>query len=40
MAKILIASDTHSKHSLLRDLPEADIFIHAGDFMKILAVCR
>ena len=32
--KILLVSDTHGKHALLKDLPEANIFIHAGDFMN------
>ena len=32
--KILFVSDTHGKHKLLTDLPEADIFIHCGDFMN------
>lgn len=29
--RILHLSDTHSKHDLLKDLPEADIIIHSGD---------
>ena len=29
--KILIISDTHNKHRLLSNLPEADIIIHCGD---------
>ena len=34
MAKILLISDTHSKHKQIHDswLPEADIIIHAGDY--------
>lgn len=28
---ILHLSDTHNKHHLLKDLPEADIIIHSGD---------
>ena len=30
--KILHMSDTHGVHSRLRDLPEADILVHSGDF--------
>ena len=30
--KLLIVSDTHGMHWLLPKLPEADIFIHCGDF--------
>lgn len=30
--KILHLSDTHNCHKQLKDLPEADIIIHAGDF--------
>lgn len=30
--KILHISDTHNKHNLLQNLPEADIIIHSGDF--------
>ena len=29
--KILCISDTHSKHKLHKNLPTADILIHAGD---------
>ena len=29
--KILCISDTHSKHKLNKNLPAADILIHAGD---------
>lgn len=32
--KILVISDTHGLHDLVPDLPEADVFIHAGDFMN------
>jgi hypothetical protein len=32
--RIIIVSDTHGKHDLIRDLPESDIFIHSGDFMN------
>jgi predicted phosphodiesterase len=34
MTKILIQSDTHGKHDLAENLPEADIYIHCGDFMN------
>ena len=30
--KILHLSDTHGCHRRLRDLPEADVVIHSGDF--------
>ena len=30
--KILHLSDTHSQHGLLKDLPEADVVVHSGDF--------
>lgn len=30
--KILHLSDTHGCHSLLKNLPEADIIVHSGDF--------
>ena len=30
--KILHLSDTHSCHRRLRDLPEADVVVHSGDF--------
>lgn len=32
--KFLCLSDTHGKHRLLKNLPEADIIIHAGDLSK------
>ena len=32
--KILHLSDTHGVHRRLRDLPEADILVHSGDFTK------
>ena len=32
--KILFVSDTHERHNQMEDLPEADIFVHAGDFMN------
>lgn len=30
--KILHLSDTHGCHHRLRDLPEADVMVHSGDF--------
>ena len=30
--KILHLSDTHGAHHLLRNLPEADVVVHSGDF--------
>lgn len=30
--KILHLSDTHGYHRRLRDLPEADVVVHSGDF--------
>ena len=30
--RILHLSDTHDVHRRLRDLPEADILVHSGDF--------
>lgn len=30
--RILHISDTHGQHSQLRELPEADILVHSGDF--------
>jgi len=30
--KILHLSDTHGCHHRLRDLPEADVVVHSGDF--------
>lgn len=33
--RILCLSDTHSRHRRLRNLPEADIVIHCGDFTDI-----
>lgn len=32
--KVLVVSDTHGLHDLMPELPEADVFIHAGDFMN------
>lgn len=34
MTKILVISDTHGQERLIGSLPEADILIHAGDFMN------
>ena len=34
MTRISITSDTHGKHWQMPEMPEADIFIHAGDFMN------
>ncbi len=33
--KILHLSDTHGCHHRLRDLPEADVVVHSGDFCMI-----
>lgn len=33
--KILHLSDTHSCHRRLRDLPEADVVVHSGDFCMV-----
>lgn len=33
--KILHLSDTHSYHHTLRDLPEADMVVHSGDFCMV-----
>lgn len=33
--KILHLSDTHSCHHQLRDLPEADVVVHSGDFCMV-----
>jgi Icc-related predicted phosphoesterase len=32
---ILCISDTHGKHKLLKNLPSADMIIHAGDFTNV-----
>jgi predicted phosphodiesterase len=32
--KFLALSDTHGKHRLVKDLPAADVIIHAGDMSK------
>lgn len=33
--KILHLSDTHNCHNRLRDLPEADVVVHSGDFCMV-----
>lgn len=33
--KILHLSDTHGCHNRLRDLPEADVLVHSGDFCMV-----
>lgn len=33
--KILHLSDTHNCHDRLRDLPEADVVVHSGDFCMV-----
>lgn len=33
--KILHLSDTHSRHRSLRNLPEADVVVHSGDFCMV-----
>ena len=33
--KILHLSDTHNSHHWLRDLPEADVVVHSGDFCMV-----
>ena len=33
--KILHLSDTHGAHHRLRDLPEADVVVHSGDFCMV-----
>lgn len=30
--RILHISDTHNRHHLLRDMPDADVIVHSGDF--------
>lgn len=32
--KVIFISDTHGRHNQMEDLPEADILVHAGDFMN------
>lgn len=34
MFRILALSDTHGKHARFKELPPADVFLHAGDFTK------
>ena len=33
--RILHLSDTHNCHRWLRDLPEADVVVHSGDFCMV-----
>eukprot|EP01083_Nonionella_stella_P228351 809327_1 len=33
--KILTISDTHSKHSQIRNMPSADILLNGGDFTNV-----
>ena len=33
--RILHLSDTHNSHQRLRDLPEADVVVHSGDFCMV-----
>ena len=32
--KLIHISDTHGKHQLLKDLPDADVIVHAGDITE------
>ena len=32
--KLIHISDTHCKHSLLKDLPKADVIVHTGDITE------
>jgi hypothetical protein len=32
--RLVITSDTHGRHDLISDLPDGDVFVHAGDFMN------
>ena len=32
--RVLVLSDTHGNHKKFRSLPDADIFLHAGDFTR------
>ena len=32
--RLVLISDTHTKHNLLGDLPDGDVLIHSGDFMN------
>ena len=31
--RLVLTSDTHSKQDLIKNLPDGDVFVHAGDFM-------
>ena len=32
--RLVMISDTHGRHDLIPDLPDGDVFVHAGDFMN------
>jgi len=32
--KVFHISDTHNRHSLMSDLPDADVIVHSGDFTE------
>jgi len=32
--RLVITSDTHGRHDLIKGLPAGDVFVHAGDFMN------
>jgi Icc-related predicted phosphoesterase len=32
--RLIITSDTHGRHDLIKNLPDGDVFVHAGDFMN------
>ena len=32
--RVLVLSDTHGNHKKFRSLPDADVFLHAGDFTR------
>ena len=38
--KILHLSDTHAAHHRLRELPEADVVVHSGDFCMVGEECE
>ena len=38
--KILHLSDTHGAHNPLRELPEADVVVHSGDFCMVGEECE
>ncbi|MBD5211763.1 MAG: serine/threonine protein phosphatase [Bacteroidales bacterium] len=38
--KILHLSDTHGAHNRLRELPEADVVVHSGDFCMVGEECE